>query len=166
MSTSRPEITGKYTNNGTPRGYTSLTPFLAVRGAREAISFYRDVFEARLVSLIEMGGQVSHAELDFGDGRLQLGEADPQFGLTPQPEEDATSFSLTHYCQDADALLAKAEAAGATVREPLSNFISGDRFASIRDPFGVRWSLMTRIEDLSDEESSKRVGEWAAHYGG
>ena len=53
---------------------------------------------------------------------------------------------------------------GATVREAPSTFVSGDRFASIRDPFGVRWSIMTRVEDLSDEESAARVAEWAASY--
>jgi PhnB protein len=53
-------------------------------------------------------------------------------------------------------------AAGATVREEPSTFVSGDRFASIRDPYGVRWSIMTRVEDLSEEESAARVAEWAA----
>ncbi|HJB62625.1 MAG TPA: VOC family protein, partial [Candidatus Microbacterium pullistercoris] len=55
--------------------------------------------------------------------------------------------------------------AGATVREPVATFVSGDRYASIRDPFGVRWSVMTRVEDLSEEESARRVAEWAATQG-
>jgi hypothetical protein len=57
---------------------------------------------------------------------------------------------------------AKAEALGATVREQPRTFVSGDRFASILDPFGPRWSIMTRVEDLSPEESAKRVADWAA----
>ena len=44
----------------------------------------------------------------------------------------------------------------------MTAFVSGDRFASIRDPFGVRWSIMTRVEDLSPQESARRVAEWAA----
>ncbi len=51
------------------------------------------------------------------------------------------------------------------MREPLTDFVSGDRFASIRDPFGVRWSVMTRTQDLSEEESARRVREWAASLG-
>lgn len=66
------------------------------------------------------------------------------------------------YCQDVDELLAKAVASGAQVREPASTFVSGDRFASIIDPFGVRWSLMCRVVDLSEEESKERVATWAA----
>lgn len=54
--------------------------------------------------------------------------------------------------------------AGAGVREAPSTFVSGDRFASIRDPFGVRWSVMTRVEDLSEEESARRVATWAASF--
>lgn len=48
------------------------------------------------------------------------------------------------------------------LREPVTTFVSGDRYGSIRDPFGVRWSVMTRVEDLSDEESTRRVNEWMA----
>ena len=40
-------------------------------------------------------------------------------------------------------------------------FVSGDRYATLIDPFGVRWSIMTRIEDLSPEESGARVARWA-----
>jgi len=61
-----------------------------------------------------------------------------------------------------NAVVARAQRSGATVREPLSTFVSGDRFASIRDPYGVRWSVMTRVEDLSEEESTQRVADWAA----
>ena len=51
------------------------------------------------------------------------------------------------------------------MREPLTTFVSGDRFASIRDPFGIRWSVMTRVEDLSEDESARRVAQWAAAQG-
>jgi PhnB protein len=75
-------------------------------------------------------------------------------------------YSLALYCPDVDAMVQRAVERGATVREPATDFVSGDRFASIRDPFGVRWSVMTRIEDISDAESDRRVAEWAASLGG
>ncbi|GAA4540633.1 VOC family protein [Pseudonocardia xishanensis] len=165
--TLRPGVTGEYTTDGVPHGSTSLTPFLAVTGAAEAIAFYRDVFGARLVDSTEMGGVVVHADLDFGHGRLQLGEPSPAYGLVPAPEgEDTVCYSIGLYCPDVDALVARAEKAGATIREPVTDFVSGDRFASIRDPFGVRWSIMSRVEDLSEAESAKRVAEWAAAQSG
>ncbi len=60
-----------------PQGYTSLTPFLCVDGAAAAIVFYTEAFGATLISRMDgPDGTVTHAELDFGAGRLQLG--DPQ----------------------------------------------------------------------------------------
>jgi PhnB protein len=152
---------GAYTTNGTPHGATSLTPFLAIPDARGAIDFYQKVFGARVVDVTELGAVVAHAVLDFGKGLLQLGEPMPDYGLVAAPEGDQDCYSLGLYCPDVDAVVARAEAAGAVVREAPSTFVSGDRFASIRDPFGVRWSVMTRIADLSEEESARRVAEWA-----
>lgn len=156
---------GAYTTNGVPHGATSITPFIAVPGAREAVSFYRDVLGAREVDVTEMGGVVVHAVLDLGDGQLQLGEPNPAYHLVPAPDGEDDCYSLGLYCADVDAVVARAEAAGATIREPATDFVSGDRFASIRDPFGVRWTIMTRVEDLSESESAARVAEWAAQQG-
>lgn len=155
-------VSGKHTTDGVPHGSTSLTPFLAIPRAAEAVEFYRSVFGARVVDVTEIDGAVVHAELDFGNGRLQLGEPTPDYGLIPAPGGESDCYSIGLYCADVDALVEHAEQAGATIREPVSTFVSGDRFASIRDPFGVRWSIMSRIEDLSEEESARRVAEWAA----
>lgn len=155
-------VTGEHTTRGVPHGSTSLTPFLAIANAAAAVDFYRTVFGARVVDVTEMGGVAVHAVLDFGNGQLQLGEPSPDYGLVPAPEGDADCYSIGLYCADVDTLVARAEEAGATIREPATTFVSGDRFASIRDPFGVRWSIMTRVEDLSESESARRVAEWAA----
>ena len=155
---------GEHTTNGRPNGYSSLTPFLAVSPARDAMTFYCDVFGATVVGLTEFGDVLAHAELDLGNGRLQLGEPSPEYHLAAQSTTDDACFSIALYCPDVDALVARAVAAGAVVREPVTDFVSGDRYGSIRDPFGVRWSIMTRIEDIPDSESARRVEEWAAQY--
>ncbi len=155
---------GAHTTNGMPHGSTSLTPFLAIAGAAQAVEFYRDVFGARVVDVTEMGGVVAHAELDFGTGHLQLGEPMPDYHMLPAPEGEDDCYSIGLYVSDVDAAVERAVAAGATVREAPSDFVSGDRYASIRDPFGVRWSVMTRVEDLSEEESAARVREWARNF--
>lgn len=163
-------VTGTHTTDGTPHGFTSLTPFLAVVDAAAAIDFCTRVLGAVLVDRTDMPGPdgtpvVVHATLDLGDGRLQLGEANPAFHLVPPSDGDEACYSLGLYVPDVDDVVARAVAAGATVREPVSTFVSGDRYGSIRDPFGIRWSIMTRVEDLSDEQSSARVAEWAASFG-
>ncbi|MDF2506600.1 MAG: glyoxalase [Microbacterium sp.] len=156
--------TGNHTTDGRPNSATSLTPFLAIPNAKQAIEFYRDVFGARVIDVTEFGGVVAHADLDFGLGILQLGEPNPEYHLVSSPDGDDDCYSMGLYVSDVDAVVERAVAAGASVREAPAPFVSGDRFASIRDPFGVRWSVMTRVEDISDEESSRRVAEWAASF--
>ena len=85
--------------------------------------------------------------------------------LVPRARGEDDCYSLAIYRPDVDDVVGRAVARGATVREPATNFVSGDRYASIYDPFGVRWSVMTRVEDLPDEESAARVAEWAKSLG-
>ncbi|MFB7251966.1 VOC family protein [Microbacterium sp. NPDC056234] len=157
-------LTGTHTTHGRPNNATSLTPFLAIPRADEAIAFYRDVFGATVIDVTEMGGVVVHADLDFGLGLLQIGEPTPEYRLVSPPSGEDDCYSLGLYVPDVDAVVEAATAAGAVVREAASDFVSGDRFASIRDPFGVRWSIMSRVEDLSPAESARRVEEWAASF--
>lgn len=146
-----------------PEGYTSLTPFLVVDGAAAAIDFYVEVFGARLVERMDGAeGTVAHAELDFGTGRLQLSDPNPAYGLTAVVPGESVTHSMVLYCPDSDGVVARAEAAGATVREPVQTFVTGDRFGSIVDPFGQRWAVMTRVEDVSAEERDRRLAEWAS----
>lgn len=156
------------TTNGKPEGYTTLTPFLVCRPASAAIDSYTSVFGAAQVERMDgPGGIVMHAELDFGDGRLQLGDPLEEYGLAaPDSAAPATvSASTCIYVADVDAVFDAAVAAGATVREAPSTFVTGDRFASIYDPFGHRWAVMTRVEDVPPEEAKRRLDEWAATQG-
>ena len=154
-------VTGEHTTDGIPHGSTSLTPFLAIPGAGEALEFYCSVFGARIVDVTECDGVLVHAELDFGSGRLQLGEPNPEYGLAPPPSEGAC-YSMGLYCPNVDDVVTRAIDAGAALREEPNTFASGDRHASILDPFGVRWSIMSRVEDISETESARRVAESAA----
>ncbi len=150
--------------DGRPDGYTTLTPFLVCSPAAEAIDFYVAVFGAAVVERMDgPDGSVVHAELDLGAGRLQLGDPNPQYGLVaPARDRDGSSSSTCIYVPDVDAVFAAATAAGATVREEPSTFVTGDRFCSVIDPFGHRWAIMTRVEDVAPEEAQRRLAEWAA----
>jgi PhnB protein len=109
-------------------------------------------------------GTVLHAELDLGDGRLQLSDPTDSYGLVPPSgqSQDKVSGSTCIYVPDVDDVFEKAVERGATVREKPATFVTGDRFASIYDPFGHRWAVMTRVEDVSPEEAERRLNEWAA----
>ena len=150
--------------NGRPDGYTTLTPFLVCAPAAEAIRFYEEVFGATVVSRMDgPGGSVVHAELDLGLGRLQLGDPNDEYGLVAPTGQagDRVSSSTCIYVADVDAVFAAAVERGATVREEPATFVTGDRFASVYDPFGHRWAVMTKVEEISREEGERRLSEWA-----
>ena len=153
--------------NGKPEGYPTLTPFLVCSPAAEAIRFYAEVFGATVVSRMDgPGDTVLHAELQIGEGRLQLSDPNEQYGLVvPDRSGDAVSGSTCIYVPDVDAVFATAVERGATVREKPDTFVTGDRFASIYDPFGHRWAVMTRVEDVSPAEAERRLAEWGAQQG-
>lgn len=152
------------TTDGRPAGYTALTPFLVCSPAAAAIDFYCAVFGATVVERMDgPDGTVAHAELDLGAGRLQLGDPGPRYGLVaPARDGDTVSSSTCLYVPDVDAVFAAAVAAGATLREEPATFVTGDRFCSVLDPFGHRWAIMTRVEDVPKEEADRRLAEWAA----
>lgn len=146
-----------------PDGYHSITPFIVCTDAAKAIEFYRQVFDAEVISRNDgPDGSVAHAELRIGDSIVQLADPNPGYGLVAPGPDDAVSASLALYCADVDAVVERAVRAGATLREPVSTFVTGDRFGSIRDPHGRRWAIMTRVEEVSREEAERRVTEWLA----
>ena len=158
---SRPGATGAHTTRGVPHGVTSLTPYVAVTDMAGAVDFYAEVLGARVVELTNAGEALVHAHLDLGDGHLHLEAAAPEHGLAAPPCDGADSLALGYYCEDVDAVLDRMQAAGGEVLAPAVDFASGDRFAALRDPFGIRWSVMSRVEDLSESQSAERVAAWA-----
>jgi len=159
---------GTHTTNGRPNGSTALTPHLVVAPAAQALTFYRDVLGARVLDVTRFPGSdaIAHAELDFGLGKLTLSDPLKDYGLVAPDPARGASFSLAIYLPDVDEAVARALAAGATLREPVATFVSGDRYASLIDPFGVRWAIMTRVEDLAPEESRRRIEEWSRKQAG
>lgn len=148
-----------------PEGFSSLTPLIAVSPAAEAITFYESVFGARVTSRMDgPDGSVWHCELQLDAGRLQVMDPNPQFNVVgPDPASDEVPFSLALYVPDVDATTRTAVEQGATLREEPADFeVTGDRFASIRDPYGVRWTLMTRTTPRTDAEMQEALDAWAA----
>jgi PhnB protein len=132
-------------------------PYLRVRSATEAIAFYSDVFGAKeRFRLSEPSGRVGHCELDLGNAVLMLSDEYPEFGILG-PQTPGASGCLIHlHVENADALAAKAVAAGAMmIREPADAFY-GERSCTIRDPFGHEWMLGHEIETVTHVEMQRR----------
>lgn len=156
------ETVGMTTVNPTPDGYHSLTPYLAVPDGPKAIEFYQQVFGAEVLSRQDLpDGRVGQAELRIGTSMLQLSDQMPEIGLRA-PTGEWVHSSLVHYVEDVDATFARAVEAGATAVEPVRTFVTGDRYGTVIDPFGHRWAILTKVEDVSREEADRRVKEWLA----
>ena len=142
-----------------PEGFHSITPYLGVKKAAEAIEFYKNAFGATQVMRLDMpDGSVGHAELRIGDSPIMLGSpcAESPFG---SPRDGHTSVGIHLYVTDVDAQYKQAIAAGGTViSEPKDQFY-GDRSGTLRDPFGHVWFLATRKEDLTQEQIEQRAKE-------
>src|SRR5687767_1252899 len=140
-----------------PKGYHSVTPSLTVDGAAEAIDFYRKAFGAEEESRMPgPGGKLMHAEVRIGDSVVMLSDAMPEMGNTP------TTASLYIYADDCDAMYKRAVAAGGESTMEPADMFWGDRMAGIKDRWGNRWGISTRIKDMSPEEMKKAGQEWMA----
>ena len=140
-----------------PEGYHTLSAYLAVDNAAEAIDFYKRAFGAKeLVRMETPDGKIGHAELGIGDSRIMLADQFPQSTTKTPKELKATTFSLFMYSKDVDAAMDKAVEAGATVAMEADDMFWGDRFGAVTDPFGHMWSIATHKEDLTREEIAER----------
>lgn len=141
-----------------PEGYHSVTPYLAVDDAAEAIEYYKKAFGAKERARMEApGGKIGHAELEIGDSLVMLSDPFPQASTRPPKELGGTSASVFMYVEDVDAVVQQAVDAGATVTMEVADQFWGDRFGSLRDPFGHLWSLATHVEDVPPEEMAERA---------
>ena len=152
--------------NPIPEGYHTLTPYLIIKNASEAIDFYKKAFGAE--ELFRMPGPdgktVLHAELRIGDSPLMMSEACENMAFSPE-KLGGTPVTVHMYVQDANATFERAVKAGATAKMPPQDMFWGDRFGKLTDPYGHEWSIAQHIEDVPPDEMAKRAQafneEWA-----
>jgi PhnB protein len=141
-----------------PEGYHTVTPYLVVDDAIEAIDYYKKAFGAKERMRMEApDGKIGHAELEIGDSLVMLSDPFPQATTRPPSELGGTSAGVFLYVEDVDAVVKKAVDAGATITMEVSDQFWGDRFGSVKDPFGHSWSVATHVEDVPPEEMAERA---------
>jgi len=140
-----------------PDGYHSVTPYLIVDGAEEAIRFYERALGATEMLRLPMGGKIGHAQFKIGDSIVMLSDEWPEHGKLGPKSRGGSTSSLMIYLDDVDSAFDRAIAAGATVERPVEDQFYGDRSGAITDPFGHSWTLSTHIEDVSEDEMNKRM---------
>lgn len=139
-----------------PAGYEAVTPYLIVRDAAAAIEFYKKAFDAtEVMRMVGNDGRVGHAEVRIGKGMVML--ADEMEGHAAPQTPGGSAVTMMFYVEDVDAQVAKAIAAGGTLKRPVADQFYGDRGGGIADPYGHVWWIATHKEDIPTEELEKRM---------
>jgi PhnB protein len=143
-----------------PDGYTAVTPYLTVKGAAQAIEFYKNAFGAEEVMRVPgPDGKLMHAEIRIGGAVVMLHDEAPQWrAFSPQTIGD-TASSIMLYVDDVDGVFDRALQAGATQLMEVADQFYGDRCGGLKDPFGHKWTVSTHVEDVSAEEIARRMAE-------
>ena len=139
-----------------PPGYRTITPHLTVKGAKDAIAFYKNAFGAKdRGTMLGPDGMVMHSSLQIGDSVVMLND---EFPMSKSPTSlKGTPVTIHVYVNNADQAWKKALSAGAKVIMPLQDQFWGDRYGVLIDPFGHMWSIASRKEVVSTKEMNKRM---------
>src|SRR5262249_25663761 len=143
-----------------PEGYHSVTPYLIIRGAAQAIDFYKKAFGAtELFRFPAPGGKIGHAEIKIGDSQIMLADEYPEmgYGYTSPQTCGGSSVSIMIYVENVDATFKQAIEAGGKEQRPVKDQFYGDRSGTLADPYGHIWHVATHKEDVSSEEMQRRV---------
>ena len=141
-----------------PAGYHSVTPYLSIGGAADAIEFYKKAFGAKeIMRMPGPDGKLGHAEISIGGSRIMLSDEYESMAFFGPQTRGGTTVLIHLYVKDVDATVARAVAVGAKVVRPVKDQFYGDRLGTIEDPFGHVWHLATHKEDLSKAEMKKRA---------
>ena len=136
---------------------SNAIPYLCCRGAARALDFYAAAFGAvETMRLAEPSGRIGHAEITIEGARVMLSDEYPEMDVRSPQTIGGSPVMIHLYVSDVDAVAARAVAAGATLERPVADQFYGDRSGQLRDPFGHRWSIATRKEELSAEEITRR----------
>jgi uncharacterized glyoxalase superfamily protein PhnB len=148
-----------------PEGQHTVSPHLTVKGAPQAIEFYKKAFGATERGRFEgPDGKIMHAEIQIGNAAVMLN--DEVMGQRGPKSHGGSPASFFLYFDDADAAQKQAVAAGAKETMPVTDMFWGDRMGNIEDPFGYQWSIATRVREMTPEEIKEAGKEFMKQMAG
>ncbi|MBV9126236.1 MAG: VOC family protein [Planctomycetes bacterium] len=134
-----------------PAGMSWVSPYLMVKDAATALDFYQRAFGLERKEAIKgPDGRIMHAEVVWHDSVIMFGsecEKEPQI-KAPATTGVQPPVALYLYCDDVDALFARATKAGARVGSAPQNQFYGDRTCKLFDPDGHVWFFATHVGDF------------------
>jgi PhnB protein len=142
----------------------TITAHIIVRDAARAADWYAHALGAEVGTRIRVpDGRYMQIELRLGDSQLMIADEFPEVGAVSPQTVGGTYGSLTVAVDDADAAWQRAIDAGAEVFHELEDAFWGERHGQFTDPFGHRWGVAQRQEEIAPEEIERRA---AVLFGG
>lgn len=143
-----------------PKGYTTITPVLTVKNAKESIELYQKAFGVELLYKMDdpqNPDKIMHAGLQFGDSKVFISDEYPEVGAV------APSYQAFYiYVDDVDAAFKQAIDAGLTVKKEVEDMFWGDRVGAVTDINGYSWSLATFVKEMSDDEMMEGASTYSS----
>lgn len=134
----------------------AIVPHIYVNGAAEAIRFYTRAFGAtELFRIAHPDGRILHGELSICGSTVMIGDPDPRLYSEPRALGRCTA-SLHIFSDDNAALFRRALEAGAEQVQAPTDMFYGASSASVRDPYGHVWVLLTWKENVPPAEMERR----------
>ena len=135
-------------SNPAPQSPSTIMPAMRYRDAPAAIEWLCNVLGfARHAVYPGPDNTIGHAELTLGGGMIMLGSyKDDSYGRGfKAPGELGNTETRGSYVvvADADAVYARAKAAGGTIVREILNTDYGSREFTVKDPEGHSWSVGT-----------------------
>ncbi|WP_158887008.1 VOC family protein [Amycolatopsis anabasis] len=135
-----------------------IVPHLFVQDVTTALSFYKNAFGAvELFRNVLPDGTILFLELAVGDARLLISEEIPQLDALAPTTLGGSPMLLVLETADPDDLARRAVFAGATIEAPVEEMFFGERYGRVVDPFGHRWALTTKREQLTPDDIDART---------
>jgi len=141
------------TNRSAPTA--SIVPILVYADVEAAINWLCNTvgFTERL-RVPTPGGQISHAQLNYGNGSVMIGRQGEQFRV---PTRDGVSHVVHVTVENVDQHYTMAKHAGAhIVREP-ATMPFGERQYTAADPEGHWWTFSQHVADVALEAWGARA---------
>lgn len=146
-----------------PAGHHTVTPYLIVNDAAEALDFYKRAFGAKEIMRVERAGKIGHAQFRIGNSRIMLSDEHPHTGVRAPQSFGGSPVRIFLYVPNVDNFVGLAVAIGAKLQQPVDDKLYGDRSGSLEDPFGHIWHVATHREDVSADEIQQRAESLLGH---
>ena len=140
-----------------PKGFGTVTPYLSLDRAAEALEWYKKAFGAKELDRETVpGGKIMHARIRIGDSMIMLCDVFPGADTQAPSVLGNTTTTMHVYTKNVDKLWQQAVDAGAKVSMPLDNQFWGERYGKLKDPFGHNWALSQRVPMTKAEMKEKQ----------